>query len=187
MHKNYNIYYFIDRFNIKELSNINTKINLIYRNYKSSNYLDELLKIKKFCKKKNFKFYLANNTKIAKRLGLDGVYLPSFNKNLKYSNLQSKKEFKIIGSAHNISEIKTKEKQNCEYIFLSPLFKTNKHKHYLNVVKFNLISNVTKKKLVCLGGINPTNLQKIYLTKSSGIAAISWIKKNGLNKNLGRF
>jgi len=187
MHKYYNIYYFIDNFNIKELSTINRRINLIYRNYKSSNYLEEVLKIKKFCKKKGFRFFLANNIKMAKRLDLNGVYLPSFNKNLKYSNLQLKKGFKIIGSAHNISEIKTKEKQNCEYIFLSPLFKTDKHKHYLNVVKFNLISNVTKKKLVCLGGINSTNLQKIYLTKSSGIAAISWIKKNGLNKNLGRF
>ena len=148
MHKYYNIYYFIDRFNIKELSNINIKINLIYRNYKSPNYLDELLKIKKFCKKKNFKLYLANNTKIAKRLNLDGLYLPSFNKSLKYSNLNLKKGFKILGSAHNISEIKTKEKQNCEYIFLSPLFKTNKHKHYLNVIKFNLISNITKKKIL---------------------------------------
>ena len=126
MHKYYNIYYFIDRFNIKELSNINININLIYRNYKSSNNLDELLKIKKFCKKKKFNFYLANNIKIAKRLVLDGVYLPSFNKNLKYSNLQLKKGFKIIGSAHNISEIKTKEKQNCEYIFLSPFFTFSK-------------------------------------------------------------
>ena len=154
MHKYYHIYYFIDKFNIKELLNINIKINLIYRNYKSSNYLDEILKIKKFCKKKNFKFYLANNTRIAQRLALDGVYLPSFNKNLKYSNLNLKKRFKIIGSAHNISEIKTKEKQNCEYIFLSPLFKTSKYKHYLNVIKFNLISNITKKKIISLGGIN---------------------------------
>ena len=120
-------------------------------------------------------------------LDLDGLYLPSFNKKLKYSNLHLKKGFKIIGSAHNVNEIKIKEKQNCEYIFLSPLFKTNKHKHYLNVIKFNLISNATKRKIVCLGGINSSNLKKINLTKSSGIAATSWIKKNGLNKNLGRF
>ena len=85
--------------------------------------------------------------------------------------------FKIIGSAHNINEIKIKEKQNCEYIFLSPLFKTNKHKYYLDIVKFNLISNATKRKIVCLGGINSNNLKKINLTKSKGIASISWIKK----------
>ena len=106
-------------------------------------------------------------------MNLDGLYLPSFNKSLKYSNLNLKKGFKILGSAHNISEIKTKEKQNCEYIFLSPLFKTNKHKHYLNVIKFNLISNITKKKIVCLGGISSKNLKKIYLTKSVGIGSIS--------------
>ena len=187
MHKYYNIYYFIDEFNIKELLNINIRINLIYRNYKSSNCLNDIINIRKFCKKKKFKFFLANNIKLAKILDLDGVYLPSFNKNLKYSNLNLKKGFKIIGSAHNINEIKIKEKQNCEYIFLSPLFKTNKHKYHLDVVKFNLISNATKRKIVCLGGINSNNLKKINLTKSKGIAAISWIKKNGLNKNLGRF
>ena len=114
MHNYLEIYHFIDKFDIKELSNINRKINLIYRNYKSSIYLNEILKIKEFCKKKGFKLFLSNNINVAKKLGLDGVYLPSFNKNLKYSNLQLAKGFKIIGSAHNISEIKTKEKQNCE-------------------------------------------------------------------------
>ena len=44
-----------------------------------------------------------------------------------------------------------------------------------------------KKKIICLGGINSKNLKKINLTKSVGVASISWIKKNGLNKNLGRF
>ncbi len=89
-------------------------------------------------------------------------------------------KFKIIGSAHNVSEIRIKEKQNCEEIFLSPIFKTDKHKSYLGTVKFNLKAIETKKKIVALGGINPDNLKKVQLTKSIGIASISWIKKNGL-------
>ena len=40
----------------------------------------------------------------------------------------------------------------------------------------------TKKKVISLGGINTENLKKIRLTKSNGIASISWIKKNGLNE-----
>ena len=91
-------------------------------------------------------------------------------------------KFKIIGSAHNISEIKIKEKQNCEEIFLSPIFKTDKHYDYLGTVKFNLQTIETEKKIVALGGINSDNLKNIKLTKSIGIASISWIKKNGLNK-----
>ena len=125
--------------------------------------------------------------KLAIKLNLDGVYLPAFNKQLNYINLNYKKNFKIIGSAHNIRELKIKEKQNCETIFIAPLFKTSKNKSYLGPSKFNLIAIHTKKKIVCLGGINFNNFKKINLTKSIGLASISWIKKNGLNKNLGRF
>ncbi len=93
-----------------------------------------------------------------------------------------RKEFKIIGSAHNISEIKIKEMQNCEEIFISPIFETSKHRSHLDILKFNLIAKETKNKIVALGGINDQNLKKINLTKSRGVASISWIKKNGLNK-----
>ena len=92
------------------------------------------------------------------------------------------KNFKIIGSAHNYMEIKIKEKQNCEKIFISPIFKTAKNKKFLDTIKFNLLANQTNKKIVSLGGINSKNLSNIYLTRSCGIASISWIKKNGLNK-----
>ena len=180
MHTNLKIYYFIENFNFKELSNINKSINIVFRNYNNFNYLDDLLKIRDFCKKKGNKLYLSNNVRLAKSLLLDGVYLPAFNKKLSYNNLNLPYKFKIIGSAHNLSEIKIKEKQNCEEIFLSPIFKTDKHKSYLGAVKFNLQAIETKKKIVALGGINSNNLKRVRLTKSIGIASIKWIKKNGL-------
>ena len=187
MHNYFKIYYFIDRFNLKELSNIKKKINIIFRDYTRKIQLNEILKVRNFCKKRGFNLYLANNIKLAIRLNLDGVYLPAFNKNINYNNLSTKKNFKIIGSAHNLIEVKIKEGQNCDKIFISPLFKTDKNKNYLDIIKFNLIAKNTRKKVVCLGGINLKNLNRTNLTKSIGIASISWIKKNGLNKNLGRF
>ena len=78
-------------------------------------------------------------------------------------------------------EHKIKESQNCEKIFISPIFKTKKNRKFLGTVKFNLLAKGTKKKIISLGGINAKNLNKIRLTKSNGIASISWIKKNGLN------
>ena len=113
---------------------------------------------------------------------MDGIYLPAFNRKLNYRNINCSKNFKIIGSAHNIREIKIKEKQKCEKIFISPLFKTEKNKNFLDTIKFNLIANKTKKQIISLGGINSKNLKRINLTKSRGVASISWIKKNGLNK-----
>ena len=187
MHKYLEIYYFIDRFDFKELSEIKKKINIIFREYNRKIEENEILKTKYFCKKKGFNLFLANNIKLATKLGLDGVYLPAFNKNLNYKNVNCYKNFKIIGSAHNSMEIKIKEKQNCEKIFISPIFKTAKNKKFLDTIKFNLLANQTNKKIVSLGGINSKNLRNVNLTRSCGIASISWIKKNGLNKNLGRF
>jgi len=180
MHIKFKIYYFIQKFNLKELSNINGSINVIFRNYDNNNYFEDLIKTRNFCKKKGFNLFLSNNVQLAIKLKLDGVYLPSFNKRLIYNNLSLVKKFKFIGSAHNISEIKIKEKQNCKEIFLSPIFKTDKHKNYLDTIKFNLQSLVTKKDIVALGGINSDNLRRINLTNAKGIASIAWIKKNGL-------
>ena len=180
MHKNFKIYYFIEKFNLKELSNINKSINIIFRNYSNSNYLDDLIKTREFCKKKGFNLYLSNNLNLALKLKLKGVYLPAFNKRIIYDNLNIPKKFKIIGSAHNVAEIKVKEKQNCEEIFLSPIFKTEKYKNYLDTIKFNILANKTKRNVIALGGVNLNNLKKIYSTRSIGVASISWIKKIGL-------
>ena len=84
MHKYLEIYYFIDRFDFKELSEIKKKINIIFRDYNRKIEENEILKTKYFSKKKGFDLFLANNVKLAIRLGLDGVYLPAFNKDLNY-------------------------------------------------------------------------------------------------------
>ena len=74
-----------------------------------------------------------------------------------------KKNFKIIGSAHNIKEIKIKEIQNVKRFFISSLFKKNKN--YLGINKFKLISKLTNKKVVALGGISKKNINKLKTFK----------------------
>ena len=76
------IYYFIDKYNIEELTNLEKNINLIFRNYKEVLKIDIIKSIKKFCKNSKRNFFLSNNIKLALKLGLDGVYIPSFNKKM---------------------------------------------------------------------------------------------------------
>ena len=142
----YNVYYFIEKFDRDEILKLDKNIDIIFRNYK--NNIDENLikKIKIFCKRNNRKFYLANNVKIAVKLNLDGVYIPSFNKSLSIKYLSNKK-IEIFGSAHNLNEIKIKEKQGVNTIFLSPVFKIIKKNYHLGPIKFNLLSKLTSKKL----------------------------------------
>ena len=52
-----------------------------------------------------------------------------------------------------------KIEENCEEIFLSPIFKTGKNKNYLDAIKFNLQTLDVKKDIIALGGINSNNLK----------------------------
>ena len=120
------------------------------------------------------KFFLSNNVKLAIKLNLDGAYIPSFNKDTRHLSFSFKKKFLLIGSAHNNREIKIKEKQNINILFLSSVFKKNKN--YLGFNRFKLLSKFTKKKIVALGGISKRNLKKIKLLKCFGFAGISYFK-----------
>jgi len=189
MHKNKlpKIFYFIDKIVASEIKGINKEIAIILRNYNKNYNIDEVNEIKNISKKNKNKFYLANDIKMALKLNLDGVYLPAFNKNIKLNIYSKRKNFNVIGSAHDLKEIKIKEAQGCELIFLAPIFKVNKKSRYLGILEFNKISNFTKTKIIALGGINDVNLKKLNLLKIYGFASISWIKKNRPKINLGRF
>ena len=120
-------YYFINKFDTNNIDKIDNQTIVIYRNYSSKIYdKDLILKIKKYLKKKSIKFYLSNNVKLAIKLDLDGAYIPSFNQSFNHLSYTYKKKFNILGSAHNLKEIRTKEIQKVNKIFLSSLFKNNK-------------------------------------------------------------
>ena len=154
---------------------MNRKIGIIFRNYEKVDR-NKILELKLFCKANNRKLFIANNLKLALNLNLDGVYIPSFNQDLNYCKYNLKKKFLILGSAHNIFEIRIKEKQNVEVIFLSPLFKTKDYKKSLDIIKFNILSQNTNKKVIALGGINKKNINKLKIANAYGFSGISYFK-----------
>ena len=133
------------------------------------------MKIKEFCKKRNIKVCLANNFRLAIKLGFDGAYIPSFNKNLQHLNYVLKRKFIVLGSAHNIKEIRLKEKQKVSLIFISSIFKKNKN--YLGLYRFINLVKLTGTSIIALGGINRKNLKILSLTKCVGFAGISYFNK----------
>ena len=170
-----NKYYFINKFDTNNIDKQDKNTIIIYRNYFEKK-IDKLLilKIKNYCKKKKIKFYLSNNIKLAINLSLDGAYIPSFNKDFNHLSFSYKKSFKIIGSAHNLREIRTKEAQKVGKIFLSSLFKKNKN--YLGINKFKLLSQLTRKEVVVLGGISKKNIKKLKILNQSKFAGISYFE-----------
>ena len=168
-------YYFISKFETNNIDKQDKLTIIIYRNYSSKKLNEKLiLKIKKYCKKKGKKFYLSNDIRLANKLNLDGAYIPSFNKTTKHLAFSYKQDFNIVGSAHNLNEIRIKEKQKVNKIFLSSLFKKNKN--FLGINKFKVLSKLTSKKIVVLGGISKKNLKKLKILNQSEFAGISYFE-----------
>ena len=175
MHKSYpKQYYFINKFDKEIIQKQSKKTAIVFRNYTEQNKRENLVKIKNYCKKQKLKFFLSNNVKFALKLGLDGAYIPSFNRNISHLSFDLPKNFLILGSAHNLKEIRQKEIQKAKMIFISSIFKYKKN--YLGLNKFKLLSKLTARRVIALGGISKKNKRKLSLTNSFGFAGISYFE-----------
>ena len=173
---NFKKYYFISEFNHTHLINLNKNISFIWRNKDKEISYKTLIKLRDFCKKNQRSFYISNDFKLAGRIDADGVYISSTNQDLNLRPMGLKKKFKVLGSAHNLREIKIKELQNIEEIFLSPLFKEKTNKQ-LNIYKYLKLRGITKMRDISLGGINKKNVKKLNMIKPFGFAGISFFEK----------
>ena len=168
-------YYFINSLDTNNIKKQDKETVIIYRNYSLPKFdINKILKFKNYLKKRGNKFLLSNNIKLALQLKLDGVYIPSFNKNFDHLHYSIYSNFIILGSAHNLREIRIKELQKVQIIFISSIFKRNQN--YLGLNKFKIVSQYTKKDTVALGGITKQNLKKLNLINVNGFAGISYFK-----------
>ena len=143
------------------------------KNGKSKNFNQ----IIKFCKKNKISFYFIDNYQLCTKHSANGIYLSTNNKSV-IKPLSLKKDFKVIGKAHNQLEYYIKANQSCSLIMLSPLFYNNKYtiNKILNPLKFNLISKDWKINISALGGINESNLRKVFLTKTTTIGVKKYLQ-----------
>jgi thiamine-phosphate pyrophosphorylase len=167
-------YYFINKFDTNNIDKLDKNTGIILRNYTTKINLNSIISLKKFCKKKGYKFFLSNNVQLALNLNLDGAYIPSFNKDTKHLSFSIKKKFLMLGSAHNNKEIKLKERQLVKIIFVSSIFKKNKN--FLGLNRFKLLSKLTNNKVIALGGVSNKNLKKLKLLNCFGFAGISFFE-----------
>ena len=167
---------FLDQYNSQIFKNNNTNIGIIYRNYNAQKRENELIKIARACKKKRYPLFISNDIKLAIKYKAEGIYIPSFNKTKNFANLE-KKNIIILGSAHNQKEIQNKIYQNCSAIFLSPVFHVEKSKKFLDIYKFNYLSQRNKIRILALGGISEENIYKLKLLNIKGFGGIRLFKK----------
>ena len=87
-------YFFINSFEPDLIKCQDKNTIIIYRNYNKIDNIKEIINLKNFCKRNYYRLILANNVKLALKLGINGAYLPSFNQ--KYSHLSYSFNFLFI-------------------------------------------------------------------------------------------
>jgi thiamine-phosphate pyrophosphorylase len=153
--------------NLVKFNNINIIIDIDKKDKKG---LENELSIIKFAKKNNIPFLFKNDFQKCIKFNAFGIFIEGNYKKITKPMLL-KKNFHIIGGAHNQLEYAQKLRQKCHLLMLSPLFFNEKYSKnkILNISKFNQKALNWKIKLCALGGINSRTLKKIKLTKCMAI------------------
>jgi len=174
--------YFLIIENIKDLDinkiKLINKYIIIYRNTNKLENLQDLIRFRRFCRSKKIAFFVANNVKLSTEISADGLYISAYNNNLSLARFKNS-NYQLIGSAHNLKELKIKISQGCTTIIYSRLFKVS-HEYkrgYLGVIKYNLFRLSRNENIIPLGGINLSNLNKLKMVKTNSFAIMSEIKK----------
>lgn len=147
--------------------------NIIYINHEN---LEDILELKKFCKKNNIKLYISNNIYLAKKLNIFAIHLSADYKKKIYFG---QKKISLIGTVHTQKDFYFKKQQGCTAVFLSPIFNTKKYSlnSILNIQKFNLLSKNWRCQIFALAGINIKNLNKLNMTRIKGFGGISFFNE----------
>ena len=181
INKKFSIYFITEKLHELNLDYVKkTGAILILRNidkYKNK----ELKKFSKNCSKRNISVFVPNNIKTLFFLNSNKFYISAHNKKSFRHLKKIKPNVEILGSAHNILEIKEKIDQGCDYIVLSRIFETsNKNKKgHLGTLKFNLLTRKFSKKFLALGGINAKRFKLLNILNIHGCVILKDKKKAG--------
>ena len=166
--------------NLVKFNNINIIIDI---DKKDKRGLENELSIIKFAKKNNIPFLFKNDFQKCIKFNAFGIFIEGNYKKITKPMLL-KKNFHIVGGAHDQLEYAQKLRQKCHLLMLSPLFFNEKYSKnkILNISKFNQKTLNWKIKLCALGGINLKTLKKIKLTKCMAIGFKKFIFDTQIKK-----
>ena len=176
--KNICYFYFCKELNQKIKDNILKLKNISIIFYDSNPHINEekLKIILIFCKLHKIPLYIYNNYSLAIKIKAHGIFLDSSNKNL--SHLFNKK-LKVIGVAHCHLDYFNKLKQQCNLIFLSPIFFNKKYSAYKikRLIKFNLQTIYWKVNKALLGGITKKRIKLLSSLNELKFGGISYFEE----------
>ena len=140
------------------------------KNLKSKDYSRISRKIYNICKKYDASYIINDYSNFSLNKYCDGIQLTSNNlKEIRKMNLD--KRYILIGSCHNIDEIKICNNLKINLILISPVFSTS-NKTGIGWKKFKELVNESKIPVFALGGLKyPDDIENVKINGVVGIAA----------------
>ena len=140
------------------------------KNLKSKDYSRISRKIYNICKKYDASYIINDYSNFSLNKYCDGIQLTSNNlKEIRKMNLD--KRYILIGSCHNIDEIKICNNLEINLILISPVFSTS-NKTGIGWKKFKELVNESKIPVFALGGLKyPDDIENVKINGGVGIAA----------------
>jgi thiamine-phosphate pyrophosphorylase len=134
-------------------------------------------KLSTLCKVNTIVFIVNDDPDIAKAVDADGVHLGQ--EDLEKNPVERVREIlgpnKIIGvSTHSLAQIEKANKLNIDYIGFGPIFTTKTKSYSIGTKDINQALRVSRSPVVCIGGINTSNISEIL---SKGVKNIALIRE----------
>ncbi len=163
------------------------KVSFFQLRLKKESFKKKLIigkKIKKICKNFNVNFLINDDIFLTKKLNADGCHLGQ--KDMNILNARKLIGNKIIGvTCHNsIKLARVAIRNKADYLAFGAfnLSKTKKVKYKASVNTLKKARKITNKPIVAVGGIDPSNYEKLLLNKANFLAISGFIWKNKKNK-----
>ena len=140
------------------------------KNLEREDYSRVSRKIYNICKKYDASYIINDYLNFNSNKYCDGIQLTSNNlKNIKKFNLD--KRYILIGSCHNIDEIKICNNLEINLILISPVYSTS-NKSGIGWKKFKELVDESKIPVFALGGLKyPEDIENVKINGGVGIAA----------------
>ncbi len=159
-----------------------TIIQLREKNIETINFYKRALEVKKICDTYKTPLIINDRLDVALSIDADGLHLGQNDMPVNIARKFLGKD-KIIGiSVSNKKQLETANTSDADYIGLSPIFKTNTKTENiaapLGLNGLKSLKSITKKPIICIGGIDSKNVEDVIYNGSDGVAIVSAISES---------
>lgn len=130
------------------------------------------------CRRRGVKLIVADDVKLAHRLGADGVHLPEARTACATAVRRANRRWVVTSSAHDARGLAKVRTQRPDGVFVSPVFATASHAGAagLGVTRFMALAHRAALPVHALGGITGSTAQRLVGLPLAGLALIrGWV------------